>query len=177
MKHICLAVLAVVILALSAFTAIPATSWKIADGFSIRFTSEDPSGTFTKFGGDIVFDPSHLETASFNVVVDAASISTGNGMKNRHARSEEWLDTERYPEIRFRSERFEQKGEGFEVTGTLALHGVSRRIAIPFTFRENTFAGTFTVNRTDYSIGKTTGMANKVSKNLVIDFSVPVTPR
>lgn len=181
MKRSVTAALVIALLVLSAFTAVPtrhggisATDWQIGDGFTIRFTSEDPSGTFTKFGGDIVFDPENPEAGRFDVVVDAASISTGNGMKNKHARSDEWLDVETYPKIRFTSSRFGRKDNGFEVTGTLELHGVKKEITFPFTFVNNTFAGTFTVNRVDYNIGKTTGMAGKVSKVLQIDFSVPV---
>lgn len=176
MKRPVTAAFVILLLVLSAFAAVPSTKWNIAEGFTIRFTSEDPSGTFTKFGGEIIFDPAHPEAGKFDVTVDAASISTGNGMKNKHARSDEWLDVENHPKIRFVSTGMTKSGDGFRATGTLELHGVKKEIAIPFTFVNNTFAGTFTVNRTDYNIGKTKGMANKVSKELVIDFSVPVTP-
>jgi len=32
-----------------------------------------------------------------------ASINTGNGMKNTHAKSEKWVDAEKYPTITFNS--------------------------------------------------------------------------
>jgi len=162
------------VLILSAFAAIPSNDWKISDGYTIAFSSEDPSGTFTKFGGRISFDPEKPEAGLFDVWVDPASISTGNGMKNKHARSDEWLDVEKYPKITFKSSHVVKKDKGFVITGILDLHGVQKEIAIPFTFENNTFTGTFVVNRTDYNIGKTKGMSAKVSKELKIRFSVPV---
>lgn len=165
------------LLTLCAFVSIPSTDWNIAPNFEIRFTSEDPSGTFTEFGGDIAFDPADLASSKFDVTVKAASINTGNGMKNKHARSDEWLDAEKYPNIRFVSESFAKTTSGYAVTGTLELHGVKKTITIPFTFRDDTFSGSFKVNRADYGVGKTTGMSGKVSRELTIDFSVPVTAK
>lgn len=177
MKHIFYPLLTAAILALSAFTALQPGDWKIAEPYAITFTSEDPSGSFTQFSGDIAFDTAHLGAARFDVAVEAASINTGNGMKNKHARSDEWLDTEKYPKIRFVSNRFAKKDDHYVVTGTLDLHGIKKEIAIPFTFVNQTFAGDFTVNRVDYNIGKTTGIYGKVSKELKIRFSVPVTAK
>lgn len=177
MKQFPILLSAASLLILSAFMCVPSTDWNIAPNFEIRFTSEDPSGTFAEFGGDIAFDPNDLSKGRFNVAVKAASINTGNGMKNKHARSDEWLDAQKYPDIRFVSESFAQKGSGYEVTGTLELHGVKKTITIPFAFEDNTFKGSFNVNRADYGVGKTTGMSGKVSRELQIDFSVPVTAK
>jgi polyisoprenoid-binding protein YceI len=174
MKNSVSVLFALLLLVLSAFAAIPSADWKISDGYSIAFDSEDPSGTFTKFGGTISFDPEAPSTGVFDVWVDANSISTGNGMKNKHARSDEWLDAAKYPKIAFKSSAVTKMEKGYEITGILDLHGVRKEIKIPFTFENNTFAGTFVVNRTDYNIGKTKGMSAKVSKELTIRFSVPV---
>lgn len=175
MKNLKLIAAALVILTASAFTAATSVNWKIAEGYSIRFTSKDPSGVFTKFKGDIVFDEHNLNASKFDVVVDAASINTGNGMKNKKAKGEKFFDVEKYPEIRFASNKFSKTSTGYEVKGTLDMHGVKKDITIPFTFTNNTFAGSFTVNRLDYNVGPETGMAGHAAKELKIDISVPVT--
>lgn len=175
MKTIPYAILACALLLLSAFTVLEPIDWKIADGYAIRFSSKEPSGVFTKFSGNIVFDANHPENSSFNLLVDVTSINTGNGMKNKHAKSDEWLNAALYPEITFVSSAFSKNDKGYEVTGILSLHGVKKEISIPFTFANDTFAGNFTVNRLDYNIGDTKGMSGKVSTDLKIDFTVPVT--
>src|SRR5580704_15683272 len=88
---------------LSAFTFINAVHWKIADGYSIKFTSKDPSGVFTSFKGDIVFDEKDLAASKFDVTIDVNSVNTGNGMKNKKTLGEDFLNADKYPTIKFAS--------------------------------------------------------------------------
>lgn len=157
---------------LSAFTMRTATSWKIAEDYNIAFSSKDPSGVFTKMDGTIVFDENDLSAASFNVRVHVNSINTGNGMQNKHAKSDKWLDAEKYPYIQFESRTFSKTGSGYLVKGTMTMHGVSRDFEIPFTFKDKTFTGSITVNRNDFKIGSPGGSA---SDELTVDIRVPVT--
>lgn len=163
------------IIFLSAFTLNNPASWNISDEHSIKFSSKDPSGVFTKLRGDIEFDEKDLSASRFEVQIDVASINTGNGMQNRHAKSEKWFDAEQYPTINFTSEAFAKTSTGYEVTGILEMHGVKKEFTMPFTFIGNVFASSFTVNRMDYNIGSTKGMAKKVPLELKLDISVPVT--
>jgi len=175
MKNLKLIAAALVIFVASAFTAANSISWKIADGYSIKFESKDPSGAFTKFKGDIVFDEQNLSASKFDVAVDAASINTGNGMKNKKAKGDKFFEVDKYPEIKFVSNTFSKTATGYEVKGTLDMHGVKKEITIPFTFSKNTFTGSFTVNRLDYNVGPEGGLAGHAAKELTIDISVPVT--
>jgi polyisoprenoid-binding protein YceI len=166
----------VTVLLLSAFTTFNSTQWNIAQGYSIKFTSPDPSGVFTSLKGTIVFDENNLAASKFDVVVDVASINTGNGTMNKHAKSEKWFDAEKYPSIKFTSSNMSRGSNGYEVTGTLEIHGIQKEITFPFTFSNNTFAGSFDVNRLDYEVGGTKGMQSKAQTTLKIDLSVPVIP-
>lgn len=160
---------------LSAFTFYSATNWKIADGYSIKFTSPDPSGAFTKLMGDIKFDPNSLQDSRFEVSIDAASINTGNGTKNANAKSDKWFDTAKYPVIKFTSKTITKTTTGYQAAGTLDMHGIQKPLNIPFTFQNNTFTGSFDINRLDYHVGTDQGMQAHASAKLKVDVSVPVT--
>ena len=168
-------VIAILILAGSAFTFI-ATTWKIADGYNIEFSSNDASGVFKTFKGSIVFDEQNPAASKFDVSIDAASLNTGNGLQNKHAKSDEWFDVAKYPQIRYISQKFVKAGNGYQVTGDLEVHGVKRSTTIPFTFQKSAtgavFAGSFTVNRSDFKVGKPGG---DVGEQIKIDIKVPVT--
>jgi polyisoprenoid-binding protein YceI len=176
MKKFLFPALVVTTLLVSAFTTLHTNHWKIADGYAIKFSGKDASGHFGKFMGDIVFDEKNLAASKFSVSVDVASISTGNGMKNKHARSDKWFNAKQFPSIQFVSGKFTKTATGYAVEGILDLHGVKKTITIPFTFSNNTFAGSFSVNRLDYGVGTMEGMSKKVSNEIKIDISVPVTP-
>jgi polyisoprenoid-binding protein YceI len=57
------------------------------------------------------------------------------------------------------------------------MHGTKKEITIPFTFRDNKFTGSFTVNRMDYGVGSMEGMSKKVSNEIRLEIFVPVTKK
>lgn len=169
---------AALILAGSAFTyiAAPAPSWTIAENYNIAFSSNDAAGIFRTFRGTIAFDETNPAASKFDVTVDVASINTGNGLQNKHAKSDEWFDAAKYPTIHFTSARIAKTAAGYLVTGDLEMHGVKKSTTIPFSFNktgnnQGTFTGSFNVNRSDWHIGKPGG---EVAEDIKIDISVPV---
>jgi len=152
------------------------SSWKIEVDYSIKFSSKDVSGIFKKFSGTVVFDENNLQASSFNLVIDVASINTGNGLQNKHAKSEDWFDAANYPQIRFTSSRIEKSGNDYTVKGIMEIHGVKKEISIPFSFSKDdnraVFTSGFVVKRGDYKVGKPGG---DVAEDIKIEVKVPVT--
>ena len=132
---------AILVFAVSAFTAVQSIDWKIADNYSVKFDGGDPSGEFKGLKGTISFDAANLKDSKFAVSIDVATINTGNGMKNTHAVSEKWLDAAKYPLITFTSKEITKTSTGYEAKGTLDMHGVQKEITLPFTFA-NSISGT-----------------------------------
>jgi len=98
----------------SAFTIIKSQDWQIASNASVKFVGGDPSGEFSGLKGTISFDPNALSSAKFDVSIDVATINTGNGMKNTHAKSAMWFDAEKYPVIKFTSTGISKTATGYE---------------------------------------------------------------
>lgn len=172
MKKLFYPAMAFLIISASAFTISNMQDWKIGENYSVKFTSSDPSGVFTGLKGSISFDEKNLGASRFDVTVDVASINTGNGMQNTHAKSAQWFDVEKYPVIKFTSSAISKTAAGYETKGTLDIHGVQKEVTIPFTFQNNSFAGSFDVNRDDFNLNPSNGKAGKVIK---VDLVVPVT--
>lgn len=162
--------------AVFAFTTIQ--NWQITDKYSIAFSSKDAGGIFKTFSGSISFDEQNLPASKFAVTIDAASINTGNGLQNKHAKGAEWFDVAKYPVIKFTSGKIARSANGYQAVGTLEMHGISKEITIPFSFKKAggsaTFTGTFSVNRNDFKIGKPGGEVADVIK---VDVAVPVTKK
>jgi len=78
-------VAAVLILVGSAFTLLSPINWQVAQGYSISFSSDDAGGVFSDFKGNIVFDEQNTGAGKFDVLINVASINTGNGLQNKHA--------------------------------------------------------------------------------------------
>lgn len=177
MKRFSFPALAGLTLLLAAFTFIQATDWQIANGYAIKISGSGVQGEFKTMHGTISFDEKDLASAKFSTSIDAASINTGNGLKNSHAKSDSWLDAKKYPNIIFVSSKFSKSSNGYQVFGALTMHGVTKQIVIPFTFVANTFKGNFSVNRMDYGIGSMIFFSRLVSNEIKLDISVPVTKK
>lgn len=92
------------------------------------------SGRFTDFGGRITIG-SDLSQSRVDAVIRAASIDTGNGLRDKHLRSPDFLDVARHPEITYRSHGLTPAGpDRWTVHGSLSLHGVARAVDLDLTY-------------------------------------------
>lgn len=114
-------------------------------------------GTFTGMQGDFNFNDTDLENSGFDICIQTATIDTNNEKRDTHLKSEDFFSVEQYPEICFKSTSVDTQNNAYVTTGELTMHGVTKTISIPFTFKNNRFEGTIEINRFDYNIGKDFG--------------------
>jgi polyisoprenoid-binding protein YceI len=92
-------------------------------------------GRFTEFSGAIEVAPDDVTKSRVEAVIRAASIDTGNGMRDTHLRSADFLDVERFPELTYRSTGLTPAGsDRWTVHGELSLHGVVRPVDLDLAY-------------------------------------------
>lgn len=105
---------------------------------SVKFTLADVlhtvHGSFKLKRGALQFDPGSGKIAG-EIVVDATSGDTGNGMRDRKMHKEV-LESARYSEIAFRPDRIDgavatQGTSSVTVHGIFSIHGSDREITVP----------------------------------------------
>ncbi|HEX6508975.1 MAG TPA: YceI family protein [Chloroflexota bacterium] len=86
-------------------------------------------GQFKEVKGQILGDIEDPTSAEIDVEIDAASVDTRNEQRDAHLRSADFLETETYPTITYKSTRIERVGdEKFKVYGNLTIRDVTREI-------------------------------------------------
>ena len=103
-------------------------------GFTLGATLHSAEGTIALASGQIRFDEA-TGAASGEVVIDAKSAETGNGMRDANMHRDV-LASEQYPRIVFHPERIavlrrDASSADVELTGSLEMHGVKRPLAVP----------------------------------------------
>jgi polyisoprenoid-binding protein YceI len=87
-------------------------------------------GNFGSFKGTIHVGDTPQESW-VDVAIDAATIDTGVEMRDKHLRSPDFLDVERFPTIRFRSTEVEVTGEDtFRLHGDLTIRGITQPVVL-----------------------------------------------
>jgi polyisoprenoid-binding protein YceI len=121
------------------------------------------SGKFTDFDAQLNYDEADITKSSVTANIKATSVDTGIENRDKHLRTADFFDVEKYPEITFQSKRIEKRGNKLTAFGTFTMHGVSREVALPFTITGKYkdpkdgainvgFASRLTINRQDYGI-------------------------
>src|SRR5258706_1402922 len=155
-----LATLAALPLSAETFSIDPAHS---EVGFTIRHLVSNVRGRFDDFSGKINLDSKTLTASSVAFHIKATSIDTSVPDRDKHLRSGDFFDVEKFPEITFKSESIKATSKDkYDVTGTLTLHGVSKRVTLPVSYLgqvKDPWGGTragfetvTTLNRKDYGI-------------------------
>ncbi|KDQ68471.1 YceI family protein [Streptomyces halstedii] len=91
-------------------------------------------GRFTEFSGRIDVSED-VQRSRVEASIAADSIDTGNGMRDKHLRSADFLDAERHPEITYVSRALTPAGpDRWTVHGVLTMRGVARDIDLDLTY-------------------------------------------
>jgi polyisoprenoid-binding protein YceI len=132
-------------------------------GFKIRHLVSNVRGRFNEFSGTINMDPKNIQNSSVEFRIKAESIDTNQDNRDKHLRAEDFFHVEKYPEIVFKSDSVKPAGKDkYNVTGTLTMRGVSKKVTLPVTYTGEVkdpwgnvkagFETSTTLNRKDYGI-------------------------
>ncbi|HJQ40164.1 MAG TPA: YceI family protein [Thermoanaerobaculia bacterium] len=147
-----------------------------AAGSAIEFTARKvvlgrEEGKFTRFHGTIAFVEGNAAASSVSVDIEMGSVQTGHAGLTQHLKDADFFDVAKYPRSTFRSTSIKSNGGGYQVTGTLDLHGVTKTISFPAAIRTTANAveadAAFPINRKDFKI-EYDGAADNVIKDDVV---------
>lgn len=92
------------------------------------------TGHFKRFEGRFSWDPADPSATTIAVSIDPASLDSNHAERDRHIRSDDYLDVKAWPEAGFQSTGVVPLSDGkARVTGDLTLHGVTRPITFDAT--------------------------------------------
>jgi polyisoprenoid-binding protein YceI len=131
--------------------------------FQVRHLLSKVRGRFNEFGGSIEFDQDQPERSRVDVTIQAGSIDTAEPDRDKHLRSGDFFDVDKYPTLTFVSTSVTPRGENrYDVAGDLTIHGVTQQIVLPATFlgaatdpwgnAKSVFEADLTLNRKDFGL-------------------------
>ncbi|MGH9548963.1 MAG: YceI family protein [Terriglobales bacterium] len=132
-KNISLALL----FALAATPAALADSWKIdpkhsAASFSVRHMMVSTvRGQFSNVTGTVNFDPKNVAASKVDAVIDVTTVNTNEADRDKHLKSPDFFDVEKFPTMKFVSKGVVVESVGkFKLVGDLTLHGVTKEVTL-----------------------------------------------
>ncbi|MBL4940421.1 MAG: YceI family protein [Colwellia sp.] len=129
------------------------------------------TGRFDKFSGSFSYDAKNIAASKIEVNIDTSSINSNHAERDKHLKSDDFLDISKFANAKFVSNSVTDKGDGkLAIAGTLTLHGVSKEIVIdaqtigegkdPWGGYRVGFSGTTNISLTDFAIKMNLGPAS-----------------
>ena len=105
-------------------------------GFKVRHMMiSNIKGEFQKFDADVVTVGNDLTTANIHAEVDPDSIHTNDENRDKHLRSEDFLDVQAHEKILFESSSLQKtNSDHYELTGVLTMKGIGKKIKLDVEF-------------------------------------------
>ncbi|MCK9423393.1 MAG: YceI family protein [Bacteroidales bacterium] len=145
------------------------TKWAIDNAHSgVKFTVShlvisEVEGGFRSFTGNMTATKSDFTDAQIDFAVDVNSINTDNEMRDKHLKSDDFFNAEKFPKMTFKSVTFKETGEKqYELTGDLTIRDVTKRVKFQVTYGGSVkdpygnlkagFKATAVINRLDYGL-------------------------
>lgn len=131
--------------------------------FRVRHFMSKVSGKFPDVSGVVNIDKAKPAESSVQFTIKSASIDTGVPDRDKHLRSADFFDTDKFTEITFKSTKIAptSRKDVYDVTGDFTMHGVTKQITVPVEvlgWQANPrgervgFSLSTSVNRKDYGV-------------------------
>lgn len=133
-------------------------------GFAVtHLLISEVEGYFKDFEVKVTTDQNDFENAKIEFTAKTASIFTDNERRDEHLRSDDFFNSEKFPEMKFVSKSFEKTGKNnFRLVGDLTIRDVTKQITLDVVYNGtvkdpwgNTKAGfnvTGQLNRFDFGL-------------------------
>jgi polyisoprenoid-binding protein YceI len=89
------------------------------------------TGRFDKFSGNFSFDEKDPAASKVMVEIDTNSVNSNHAARDKHLRSADFLEVDKFPKATFVSKKVEVNGDKkAKITGDLTLHGVTKEVVL-----------------------------------------------
>jgi polyisoprenoid-binding protein YceI len=111
------------------------STWNVDAAHSnVQFTVthlviSEVTGNFKVFDGKVVTPGEDFNNASVDFTVDVASINTDNADRDKHLKSDDFFNAEKFPKMTFKSKSFKKvDGKKYKLTGDLTIRDVTKTV-------------------------------------------------
>ena len=134
-------------------------------GFQIRHMGvSNVRGSIAGVKGTVTLNEKDITKSSVETTIDTTTVTTSQDARDKHLKSPDFFDVEKYPQITFKSTSLTNSGGKLLLTGDLTLTGTTKSITLevdgpapPQTGKDGKtrsgFSATGLLKRSDYAFG------------------------
>jgi polyisoprenoid-binding protein YceI len=150
--------------------------------FHASATFAKVTGVFHSWDINLKMPTDKFDDASLDMQLEAESVATGSGLRDKEVKGKNFFDVKQYPQIHFVSKTITPDGgpdpTKFLMNAELTLRGITQLVSVALTVRPSEkghqfIDGEFTFNRRDFGMTHNAPL-NKVANNVQVQFHLHV---
>ena len=164
-------ILSAIVIFLVSFRPIEPATWALDNmhsnlGFSVGYLMiSEIEGSFRMKEAVLTTPNEDFSDATVTMVADVKSVNTEIEDRDKHLKTADFFDAEKYPTLYFKSTSLKKEGKNkYKLTGDLALHGITKQVTVDMEYTgtiENPaskkktagFQVRGTIKRSDFNLG------------------------
>ncbi|NYF80532.1 YceI family protein [Granulicella arctica] len=121
-------------------------------------------GAITGAKGTVILDEKDITKSKVEATLSTATVNTSNDARDKHLKSPDFFDAEKYPTITFKSTSITKNGDKLELTGDLTIGATTKSVTLdvdgpapPQSMHGKTISGfsaSGTIKRSDFNFGQ-----------------------
>jgi polyisoprenoid-binding protein YceI len=150
--------------------------------FHASATFAKVTGVFHSWDIDLKMPTDKFDDASLDLQLQADSVATGSGLRDKEVKGKNFFDVKQYPQIHFVSKTITPDGgpdpTKFLMNAELTLRGITQLVSVALSVHPSEkghqlIDGEFTFNRRDFGMTHNAPL-NKVANNVQVQFHLEV---
>lgn len=136
-----------------------------------KFVSDNTRGSLNGVKAKVNLDWKDVISSKIEGSVKVETLSTGNKMRDKHLKSDDFFDVEKFPTMNFTSDKVYKEGELYFAKGRLKIKETEKEVVFRIENADSKLYFTTSIYSSDYGVG----VKKKREKNLVeVTVTVPL---
>jgi polyisoprenoid-binding protein YceI len=133
------------------------------------FHGEKVNGSVAGLKANVNINKDKPELSEISGTVDVNTIETGNKMRDKHLKSSDYFDADKFPTMSFKAKTVVKDGDGFAITGLIKIKAVEREEKFSLSISKGVLIFKGTINSADYGI-----MKKKKREDSQVDITIEI---
>jgi len=136
---------------------------------SFYFHGEKVNGSVAGLKASVNINKDKPELSEISGSVDVSTLETGNKMRDKHLKSKDYFEAEKFPLMTFKSKGIKKENDSYVVVGLLKIKDIEREEKFTLSISNGKLVFKGTMNSADYGI-----MKKKKREDSQVDITIEI---
>lgn len=136
------------------------------------FLKDKTAGTVKDVNVSLSINLAELESSLVNGTAQVSTLSTGNGMRDKHLKSKSFFDAETYPTMSFTATSIVKEGDTYFAKGELTIKDVTKNVSFKVSMTDEAVIFIAVIFALDYGVSP-----GKKRENSKVKISVSISTK